>query len=93
MKLLSPLPAGNKSLELPSQKFFLKYTTLIIKGSFLYILNQNEIFFQKDKVWECTSCANDWEGGGEAAVINLGHASLPLPAVTLPLWEPRPAQG
>lgn len=31
-------------------------------------------FFKENKVWEGTSSATDWEGGGEAALINLGRA-------------------
>lgn len=30
-------------------------------------------FFKENKVWEGTSSATDWEGGGEAA-LNLGRA-------------------
>lgn len=50
----------------PRLKVLWKGTAQIIEGSFLSILNQNEIFFQGDevKVWECTP-AEDREGGGE----------------------------
>lgn len=31
-------------------------------------------FFKDNKVWEGTSSPKDWEGGGEAALINRGRA-------------------